>query len=283
MEPQANSLWLWKIPSKEWNPNGVHAFFVFLSSGWLTPTRDSVGTLCDTHRSHLHSGYPRGACVLLHISCLRIVSVISANTISLGMRISSASNWKEIHNNNVSYFLTWFWEQKMVLVFAVARVTANASRGSLPVWRWLKKLTAQKQAAFLFKSYTPVLLSVVVLVEDITSSAEPMTYSCVSIYRSPSKDKLNSVAVPWKLMLWTHSFFLWKLVFPRHLLFGILFTTSLMISNPMCPSLFCGFKFFTVLISVSPYEKAISVSQMRKLLVKQPIYRGPPWAWHKLL
>lgn len=76
----------------------------------------------------------------------------------------------------------------------------------------LKKLTAQKQAAFLFKSYTPGLVSILVLVEDITSSAEPMIYSCVSIHRSPSKDKLDSVAVPWKLMLWTYSFFPWKLV-----------------------------------------------------------------------
>lgn len=195
MELRANSLWLWQIPSKEWNPNGVHAFSVFLSSGWLTPTRDSVGAT--------YAPLPWGSMHALPYQLLCIVSVISANTISLGMWISSASNWKEIHNNNVSplYFLTWFWEQKMVLVFTVARVTANVRRGRLPVWRWLKKLTAQKQAAFLFKSYTPVLLSILVLVEDITSSVEPMIYSCVSIYRSPSKDKLNSVAVPWKLML----------------------------------------------------------------------------------
>lgn len=194
-------------------PKQTTCFFCLLS-GWLTPTCDSVGALWDTHRSRLYSGYPGGACLLCRISCLRILSVISGNTISLGMRISSACNWKESHNNNGSplNFLTWLWEQKMVLIFTVARVTANARGDSLPEWRWLKKLTAQKQAAFLFKSYTPVLVSILVLVEDITSFAEPMIYSCVSIHRSPSKDKLDSVAVLWKLMLWTYSFFPWKLI-----------------------------------------------------------------------
>lgn len=204
--------------------------------------------------------------------------VISANTISLGMQISYASNWKGIHENNVRplYFLTWFWKQKMVLVFTIARLTANARRDSLPVWRWLKKLTAQNQAAFLFKLYTPVLLSILVVVEDTTSSAEPVIYSCVSVYRSPSKDKLNSVAVPWKLMLWAHSFFAWKLVVSQAFApWDCIHTMSLMISNPLLPSLFCGFKFFTILIFISPYEKAIPVSQMRKLRVRQQTCRRP--------